>query len=320
MEPRVAIVVLLISLCLVVNYVQGQGNILQILRNTTGFSKFAQLVTRAQLTRFYESPIIMTVFAFTDAAYNQIPYRERNIIDRYNETQLRDYLRFCTVAGSRIPTLDFQDIQYVQSGNFKHDRLFFSRVKRMNTTSSFKYCVNGVEISEGATSDISATNGIVHGLNGVMCKTSQKTAYGWIEDPEDTTQRFTKFLDLMNNIYVMDLIDELSSSYLKNTLIVPNDEAMQKIPIAKLNRLKNDPTEIEKIIKAHYIPNRVIFTNCISNNEGITNAQGQSLTFLMSSDNNVYVKRDGVSAAIVEGNITVSNGVVHVVDQLLGSA
>lgn len=32
----------------------------------------------------------------------------------------------------------------------------------------------------------------------------------------------------------------------------------------------------------------------------------------------VYVNSDGVSAAIIEGNITVSNGVVHVVDQLLG--
>lgn len=32
----------------------------------------------------------------------------------------------------------------------------------------------------------------------------------------------------------------------------------------------------------------------------------------------MYVNSDGVSAAIIEGNITVSNGVVHVVDQLLG--
>ncbi|XP_062598225.1 uncharacterized protein LOC134259642 isoform X2 [Saccostrea cucullata] len=317
MKPRVAIVVLLISLCLVLSHVQGQGNILQILRNTTGFSKFVQLVPRAQLTRFYESPIIMTVFAFTDAAYNQLPFRERNKIDSYDETQLRDYLRFCT--GSRIPTKATKDIQFVQSSNSKHDRLFFNRTQRVNTTSSFKYCVNGVEISEGATRDITATYGFVQGLNGVMRKTSQKTAYGWIKHPEDTTQSFTKFLDLMSYIYVMDPIDVLSSPYWINTLFVPNDEAMQKIPIAKLNRLKNDPTEIEKILKAHYVPNRVIFTNCISNNEGFTNAQGQQLTFPNSSDNNVYVHSDGVSAAIVEGNIPVSNGVVHVVDQLLGS-
>lgn len=32
----------------------------------------------------------------------------------------------------------------------------------------------------------------------------------------------------------------------------------------------------------------------------------------------MYVNSDGVSAAIIEGNITVSNGVVHIVDQLLG--
>ncbi|XP_061190366.1 uncharacterized protein LOC133198263 [Saccostrea echinata] len=325
MEPRVAIFGLLVAL-FHVNYVQGQvisGNILQILQRTTGFSKFAQLVTRAQLTSFYESPTTMTVFAFKDIAYNQLPYRERNIIDSYTETELKDYLKFCTIPGNRVLTTAIQNNQYVRSIDSNGDRLFFNRVQRMDTTSAgtfgpIKYYVNGVEISEGTNRDISATNGIVHGLKGVMRKTSKKTAYGWIQDPEDATQRFMRFIDLMSYLIVLDNINDISSPDKITTLFVPNDNAMQKIPTTQIDRLKNDPTELQRILQAHYVPNRAIFTNCISHNEGVTNAKGQPLTFRKPSGYNVYVNSDGVSAAIIEGNITVSNGVVHVVDQLLG--
>ncbi|XP_062613114.1 uncharacterized protein LOC134274888 [Saccostrea cucullata] len=131
MEPRI----LLISLCLVVNYVQGQGNILQILRYTTGFSKFAQLVTRAQLTRMYESPTTMTVFVFTDTAYNQLPYRERNIIDSYTETELKDYLKFCTIYGSRLNTGSMRDDIQFRSMDSNGDKLFINRKQRLYTVS-----------------------------------------------------------------------------------------------------------------------------------------------------------------------------------------
>ncbi|XP_061190363.1 uncharacterized protein LOC133198258 [Saccostrea echinata] len=225
------------------------------------------------------------------------------------------------------------------------ERLPYLSIKTSaGTFGPIKYYVNGIEISEGTTRDISATNGVVHGLNGVMQKTSQKTAYGWIQNPDDATQSFRRFLDLMSYLYVVDNINDLSSPDRINTLFVPNDSAMQKIPITQLDKLKKnplqiervnihladpteleqvnihlaDPTELEQILKAHYIPNRAIFTNCISHNEEFTNAGGQPLTFRKSSDNNVYVNSDGVSAAIIEGNITVTNGVVHVVDQLLG--
>lgn len=320
-----AILRLLVSIYLV-NYVNGQvisGNVLQILQRTTGFSKFAQLVVRAQLTRLFESSISLTLFAFNDTAYNNLPYKERNVIDSYSEKELQDYIKFCTIPGNRVQTSAILDNQYMRSSDANGDRLFFNRIQRLDTTSSgsfgpVKFYVNGVEISEGINRDISATNGVVHGLNGVMRKTSRSTAYGWIQEPEDSIQRFTQFTDLMGYLHTLENINDLSSPDKITTFFVPNDNAMQKIPLTQLNRLRNDPLELQRILQAHYIPNRAVFTNCISHNEGATNAKGLPITFRKPSGYNVYVNSDGVSAAIIEGNITVSNGVVHVVDQLLG--
>ncbi|XP_052692484.1 uncharacterized protein LOC128170739 isoform X2 [Crassostrea angulata] len=130
-----AILRLLISIYLV-NYVNGQlisGNVLQILQRTTGFSKFAQLVVRAQLTRLYESPTSLTLFAFNDTAYNNLPYKERNVIDSYTEKDHADYIKFCTIPGNRLQTSAILDNQYVRSSDANGDRLFFNRIQRLDT-------------------------------------------------------------------------------------------------------------------------------------------------------------------------------------------
>ncbi|XP_062597812.1 uncharacterized protein LOC134259226 isoform X2 [Saccostrea cucullata] len=322
METWSVIFGLLMSFYLI-NYVQGQvisKRILQILERTTGFSKFAQLVHRAELTEFYNVSTNMTVFAFNDKAYYQLPYTERNEIDSYNVTELQDYLKYSSVYGYRITTSSLRDNQYELSMSSNGDRLYFNRIQRIYTTSGVtyetKYYVNGVEISEESR-DISATNGIVQALNGIIRKTIQKTVYRWIQDPEDTTRQFTIFLDLMSYLYTMDSLNEIFSSDNITTLFIPSDSAMKKIPTSVLIRLKNDPSELQRVIQAHYLRHRAIFTNCIPHNESFTDANDQPLTFRKSGDN-VYVYSGGSGAAIMEGNITLSNGVVHVVDQLLG--
>lgn len=76
--------------------------------------QFAQLVVRAQLTRLYESPTSLTLFAFNDTAYNNLPYKERNVIDSYSENDLKDYIKFCTSTYLIIVTLKFI-LEWVQA-------------------------------------------------------------------------------------------------------------------------------------------------------------------------------------------------------------
>lgn len=126
-----------------------------------------------------------------------------------------------------------RDNLQLRSMDSNGDKLFINRKYRSFTTSSgsfgpVKFYVNGVEISEGTNRDISATNGVVHGLNGVMRKTSQSTAYGWIQEPEDSIQRFTQFTDLMSYLHTFENINDLSSPDKITTFFVPNDNAMQK--------------------------------------------------------------------------------------------
>jgi hypothetical protein len=45
----------------------------------------------------------------------------------------------------------------------------------------------------------------------------------------------------------MDNINDLSSPDKITTFFVPNDNAMQKIPRQQIDRLRNDPTELQRV-------------------------------------------------------------------------
>jgi hypothetical protein len=53
-----------------------------------------------------------------------------------------------------------------------------------------------------------------------------------------------------------------------------------------LNQLVLISSFVTQILQAHYIPNRAMFTNCVSHNEGAQNAKGQPVTFRKPSGYN----------------------------------
>nr|XP_022310525.1 fasciclin-1-like [Crassostrea virginica] len=333
MECRTSVLQLL-HLLYFLGYVQGQwsgyGTILYVLQNTPGFSKFAELVERAGLSELFDHdpPYLMTLFAFNDTAYNNLSENERNVFENYTKNQLADYIKFCTVFNKYVYAHSILDNRNVRSSDANGDRLFFNRIEKRRPKyellphfDNVKYLeyVNGVQISEDRYNrDIFAWNGLVNSMDGVMRKTSFKTAYGWINRPQNSAQSFTRFLNLMSRLDVWDDVLFLSSPDNFMTFFVPNNNAMEKIPAGELRKLEVDPVRLYKILRAHIIRNHTVFTNFISGNVRKNGANGLPIILRNPSGYNVSVSSEGVIASIVEGDIPVANGVVHVVDQLLG--
>lgn len=58
---------------------------------------------------------------------------------------------------------------------------------------------------------------------------------------------YRQFTDLMSYLHTFENINDLSSPDKITTFFVPNDNAMQKIPMTQLNRLRNDPMELQRV-------------------------------------------------------------------------
>ncbi|KAK3094568.1 hypothetical protein FSP39_003488 [Pinctada imbricata] len=265
-----------------------------------------------------------TVFAFNDTAYNSMGFTERQKFQSMTLSEKANYVKFCTIYGQTLQTSSMSDNQFFQSMASDGNKIFINRRQRTNFNPSGNFgfttfYVNGAEILPDAK-DIVATNGVIHGLGQVIFISSSKGALGYAEQPEDTTIRTSKFFELTKSLTgeFYGTLVQLSNRNNLVTLMIPDDAAMNKIPAAKLDQLKSNPRELDRVIRSHFIKDRVVFTSYVNHNEGFTSALGQPMTFRKPYPWQALVNSFGVSAEIKRGNITVENGVLHIVDQLLG--
>ncbi|XP_033725389.1 fasciclin-1-like [Pecten maximus] len=305
----------------------NSGTVLRVLQNKAGLGRFAELVSRAGLTDLFNSNGQFTVFAPNNTAFENIPYEKRAEIESWSDrsVELQRFIKCHTLINSMLTTGSMQDNQVYQSMGTNGERIFINRRQR---TASFSntyfgptvYFVNGAEISN-EQKDLVAGNGVVHGLARMDVISSIKMAYGYIADPDDNSLRTNLFYELISR-YLQDgfysTLSDLSNRNKKVTMFVPNNKAMEKIPSSKLSYLQQNPRVLDRVLKAHIIPDRVIFTSYVNHNEGFNSRLNHLVRFRRPYGDQVYVNSEGVDAAIVQGNITVYNGVVHVVDQLLG--
>ncbi|KAK3598511.1 hypothetical protein CHS0354_001050 [Potamilus streckersoni] len=184
------------------------------------------------------------------------------------------------------------------------------------STGPTAYYVNGAMIiREG----IQATNGLIHVIDRIPMVTTSGTAYEYLNRPE-----FSIFNELLKTLYTnhYDVIRPMADSSNTITLFLPSNNALSQIPEIKRLQLMGQPNELKEYIKMHYIPGKVVFTSIIDNNQKFQsgNPNAQIVFRLASSTYDTYVIGGDVSAAVLQGNITVFNGVVHVIDRIFGYA
>ena len=292
----------------------------EVLQRTRGLSKFESLVRKANLVQFFQYPNTYTIFAPNDTAYDNLTPDRKQIVDDLTGTELENFVKFHVIE-QRLMTGEFRDKSEKQS--MSSARLYFNRREAssgwLGPTTFF---VNGANISP-EQKDLVGVNGVVHGLMIWIDETSRQVAYQYTQTPDNVKVKSTKFYtEILNKLAISGQfhgpITELQDYNGKVTLFVPNDAAIEKIPVDKLKDLQQDVQKLHQVVRAHYIKNEVMFTTYVNHNKGFYNANNLALTIRKPFEYKVYVNSGGVTSEITMGNITVNNGVIHVCDTLLG--
>jgi transforming growth factor-beta-induced protein len=97
------------------------------------------------------------------------------------------------------------------------------------------------------------------------------------------------------------------------TVFAPTDAAFAKLPAGTVEALLQDPEALRQVLTYHVVPGRVMAADVVRSNGGTpATVQGQSLTIRVV-DGKVTV--DG--ATVVTADIGASNGVIHVIDEVV---
>jgi len=125
---------------------------------------------------------------------------------------------------------------------------------------------------------------------------------------------------LVAAVKAADLVGTLSSPG-HFTVFAPTDAAFAKIQsvVTKLLKPKNKAL-LAKLLTYHVLASKVL-SSAITNGESVATVEGQKLCFEVNSRTKaVGIYACGTSnhaATVIQANVLASNGVVHIIDQVL---
>lgn len=165
------------------------------------------------------------------------------------------------------------------------------------------------------TKDIYTTNGIIHVIDAVIV--GDVTVPEPVGNIVEVASQAGSFNTLLIAAAAAGLADVLADESTTFTVFAPTDAAFAQIPESTLNALLADTEALKNVLLYHVIADAKVMSDgavAVANSENnkVTMANTQ-MAALSLSGSDLYINASKVSAA----NVEASNGVIHVVDQVI---
>ncbi|GAB5521874.1 MAG: hypothetical protein RhofKO_41250 [Rhodothermales bacterium] len=263
-------------------------NIVELASDTPSLSTLTSAVVAARLDGALSTEDPITVFAPINGAFTELGESVDALLA--NEELLTKVLQYHVVPG-RLEASDLQGRTTLTT--------LAGQTLRINTE-------NGVMINNAmvTTANIEATNGIVHLIDGVLLENLDVVERASIT-PELST--------LVTAVGAGQLVGTLQAAE-NITVFAPTNAAFAKINPSTLNSLLEPANrgQLQDILQLHVVP-QVLFAEDLSPGAKVgTLLNGGELTVSLG-ENAAFVN----DIRIVATDIEVSNGVVHLIDEVL---
>ncbi|GJM27380.1 MAG: hypothetical protein DHS20C17_00150 [Cyclobacteriaceae bacterium] len=258
----------------------------------TALSKYPDLVSTLSNTGTF------TVFAPTNQAFTAVlAALGQTTIDDLPEDVLRDILEYHVIAselfasglsdGQTLATVNGSDVVVSITGN--------------------TVLINDAQVT---SSDIDASNGVVHLINAVLVPPSMLPVVGTIVAPVFFNQDFTTLVAavLAADGDILSLLLSNGPSGNGLTLFAPTNEAFEAAGITDLP----DAATLNAVLQYHLLDATVTSGELPSGSAEIQTLNGNF--YLSNVNDGVFING---ATQVTEVDLTGSNGVVHIIDQAL---
>ncbi|WP_292487136.1 fasciclin domain-containing protein [Methanohalobium sp.] len=297
MKIRYLVVLLTISMVLVSGCVQTEQqtekNIVETAQDSDSFNTLVQAVQEAELAETLSGEGPFTVFAPTDEAFDKLP--EGTLEELLNDKeQLRKVLTYHVVSGEYMANevVEMDSIKTVQGEN-------------LSITANGGVMVNDANVTQ---TDIESSNGVIHAIDKVILPPS-------MTENEEMNIVETAISEGSFNT----LVQAMQAAGLENTLrgdgpytvFAPTDEAFEKLPEGTIENLLANEEQLTNVLTYHVVSGEYM-ANEVVEMESIETLQGSTLEITTT-----YGEVNIGNATVVQTDINCSNGVIHVIDEVL---
>lgn len=256
------------------------------------FKTLAAALGAANLVDTLKGKGPFTVFAPTDAAFAKLPKGTvATLLKKKNLPTLTGILTYHVVAGNMPAKMVLTQTGLV---TLNGQRAALAMVNKKAT-------IGGAQI---VTTDIQCTNGVIHVIDAVMMPTSG--------DIVDVASGAGTFKTLIAAAKAAGLVDTLKSKG-PFTILAPTDAAFKKLPAGTVEMLlkPENKAKLAQILTYHVVAGRA-FAADVAKATSVKSVQGS--TIKITAKNGKVMANN---ATIVATDINASNGVVHVIDQVI---
>lgn len=280
----------------------SEKSIVEIVNTNPDFSILRAAIVKAGLTTTLQGTGPFTVFAPNNAAFQKAGFINVASIESVPVETLKNILLYHTVASkttsSMLPTAINTPIESVQGAD-----LFITKDNQ-------GVFINGASV---INADITAKNGVIHIISDVLMSPSGDLVESLAGD--------SNFSFLVAAVVRASQGTTDVKSVLENspalTLFAPTNQAFMNAGFSNIQAIEAaDPATLTTILTGHVVEGNV-FSNAVQNNMNVLTLGQSNLMF--SVGNGVTVKGTGNSVAsnITTVNWLTSNGVIHIIDQVL---
>ncbi|XP_041355644.1 uncharacterized protein LOC121373221 isoform X2 [Gigantopelta aegis] len=264
----------------------------------------AKFIDRKGLSALFKMPNVTVFLPSSEAYFAYNP--SQHSYDKTNNSLWRSIFLYSSVDGIiYLSKLKDQKRIYSRLTNKKLYFNIFSQGDKKIIT------INGARIIKG---DITADNGVLHIIDRFISPIeSNATLAEYLEKPLINHFKFTSIVKA--KIVVPKLGAETRNRSLFFTSFTPSDNFLLPMPEYGKDLLFSDWDQLIKVYKAHLIPYQVTFLPSVGDVPDVESLHG---TLKFSRFNGeMYISNNQVKAKVIQANIPVANGVLHVIDNLL---
>ncbi|HEX8426628.1 fasciclin domain-containing protein [Hymenobacter sp.] len=301
-----------------------QQNIVQVAQGNADFSILVAAVTKADLATTLSSPGPFTVFAPNNAAFAKLAggpldafstaAKINAVTDANQIAALRNVLLY-HVVGANVRAADIATgastaltAKPAGTSGVNDNTLYLTKT---GTTVSLN---GGTRV---VTADIAASNGTIHAIDNVLLPPSQTIAAIVRASASANPAQFTLLLEALSRPAASALLATASANASNITVFAPTDAAFRAALMALgLQSLSQVPdATLVSILQKHIVGSGRVFSSDLA--PGNVATLNGNITVAAVANGVTVRGGSGTAANIATANVLATNGVVHVIDQVL---
>jgi uncharacterized surface protein with fasciclin (FAS1) repeats len=282
--------------------IEGENSsIVDVVVGSANFSTLESTVLKANLSTILNGNGPFTVFAPDNDAFAASGITS-SVIQDLTSDQLKDILLYHTLS-SKVNAASIQNGSNMAVKTANGDDVYITK----NSNGVF---VNGWKVKQA---DIAASNGVIHSLERVL----MPAAGNLVEVAQANTNLSYLVAAVLRASQGTTNVAQVLSSAGPFTVFAPTNQAFINAGFPTISAIQAaDPNTLASILTYHVLSARA-FSSDLSNGQSLTTVNGGALSVALGTSATVKGRANTTASTITAMNILASNGVVHVIDQVL---